>query len=188
MSHVATAPASTVAGGCGVLRSPTGAVVSIPAATVGETVKICLLYHTSKVQSHHTWLGTCICTFQVFDRLCTTRNQIPSRTGLKLLWGQSERPLRTCSPELLLAIDSPRVLGETVVEKVCDIDTRMSPRLLLHPIYIHIKRSLARRLLMRPQGVEEGQDMDTQQRGQEYMLRWRATEGVSPGEIICALH
>lgn len=40
MSHVATAPTSTAADGHGVLRSPTGAVVSIPAAMVGETVKI----------------------------------------------------------------------------------------------------------------------------------------------------
>ena len=67
-----------------------------------------------------------------------------------------------CSPELLLTIDSPRVLRETVVEKVCNVDTRVSPRLLLHPIYIHIKRCLARRLLMRAEGVEEGQAMHTQ--------------------------
>lgn len=106
--------------------------------------KLCLLCHTSTLQSHQTWLGTCLCTFQVFCRFFAKRNQATLRTGLKSTWGQSERALRTCSPELLLAVDSPRVLGKTVVEKVCDIDTRVSPRLLLHPIYIHIKCRLAR--------------------------------------------
>lgn len=57
--------------------------------------------------------------------------------------------MTTYLPELLFAVDPPRVLCEAVVEEVCYVYSRISPGLLLQPVDVGVKRCFARGMLCR---------------------------------------